>query len=68
MGITQIDRTYKTRPGGYEGRKAEIMSNKEYREMLIKGILEFQTKNQFCREFLEKKSIRSLEKIYDNVD
>lgn len=44
------------------------MSNKEYREMLIKSILEFQTKNQFSREDLEKKTIRSLEKIYDNVE
>ena len=33
-----------------------------------KGILKFQTKNQFSREDLEKKSIRLLEKIYDNVD
>ena len=44
------------------------MDNKEYKEMLISGILEFQTKSQFSREDLKKKSIRTLEKIYDNVD
>lgn len=32
------------------------VSNKEYKEMLISGILEFQTKNQFSREDLKKKA------------
>lgn len=36
------------------------MTNKDYREMLINGILEVQTRNQFTRE--------ELETIYDNVD
>ena len=40
----------------------------EYKEMLIEGILEFQTRNQFTREQLEKKSISALERIYDNVN
>lgn len=44
------------------------MTNKEYKMMLINGILEFQTKEQFTRRDLEKKSIRTLERIYDNVD
>lgn len=44
------------------------MSNEEYREMLIEGILEFQTRGQFSREYLEELSIRSLEIIYDNVE
>ena len=44
------------------------MTNAEYWKMLIDGILEYQTKEQFAREELEKKSIRSLEIIYDNVE
>lgn len=44
------------------------MSHEEYKAMLIKGILEFQTKDQFCIETLKKKNIRALEKIYDNVE
>lgn len=44
------------------------MTNAEYREMLIDGILEYQTKEQFTREELEKKPIRTLERIYDNVE
>lgn len=40
----------------------------DYKKMLIDGILEFQTHNQFTREALDKKSIRTLEIIYDNVD
>ena len=44
------------------------MTNAEYREMLIDGILEFQTKQQFTKEYLKKLSIRSLEIIYDNVE
>ena len=44
------------------------MTNTEYRKMLIDGILEYQTKEQFTREELEKKPIRTLERIYDNVE
>lgn len=44
------------------------MNNKTYREMLINGILEYQTRGQFTREELEKDSIRTLEIIYDNVE
>lgn len=44
------------------------MKNKEYREMLIEGILAYQTKGQFTKEELEKKPIRNLEIIYDNVE
>lgn len=44
------------------------MTNKEYREMLINGILEYQTKGQFTKEELERKPIRTLEIIYDNVE
>ena len=40
----------------------------KYKEMLIEGILDLQTKNQWTREQLEKKSIRVLEIIYDNVE
>ena len=43
------------------------MTNAEYREMLINNILEWQTNNQFTREELEKKTIRVLERIHDNV-
>lgn len=48
--------------------KEKDMTNKEYKEWLINGILDFQTKGQFTREVLERKSIRALEIIYDNVD
>lgn len=44
------------------------MTRAEYKEMLIRNILEFQTRGQFTREELEKKTIRSLEIIHDNVD
>lgn len=44
------------------------MTNAEYKEFLINGILEFQTKEQFTIDELRKKSIRVLEKIYDNVN
>lgn len=44
------------------------MTNKEYIEMLIRGILNYQTKCQFTEEELRKKSIRILELIYDNVE
>ena len=43
------------------------MTPKEYKEMLIENILQWQTQNQFTREDLVKKSIRSLEIIHDNV-
>lgn len=44
------------------------MTATEYKDFLIDGIMEYQTKGQFTREELEKKSIRALEIIYDNVD
>jgi hypothetical protein len=44
------------------------MTDLEYKEWLIGGILEFQTKTSFNKEELDKKSIRTLEIIYDNVD
>lgn len=44
------------------------MTNKEYKEMLINNIMEWQTRNQFARKQLEKKTIRALEIIHDNVD
>lgn len=44
------------------------MDHRKYKKMLIKGILEFQTKNQFSAEDLKSKSIRVLEIIYDNVE
>ena len=44
------------------------MTNAEYKKMLIDNILEWQTRNQFTREELEKKPIRVLEIIHDNVD
>ena len=44
------------------------MTNSEYKKMLIDGILEYQTKEQFTREELEKMTLRTLERIYDNVE
>lgn len=44
------------------------MTNAEYKQMLIRDILEWQSRNQFTNEELEKKSIRSLEIIHDNVN
>ena len=44
------------------------MTTAEYKQMLINDILEWQTRNQYTREQLQKKSIRALEKIYDNID
>lgn len=44
------------------------MTTAEYREFLINGIMEFQTRNQFTREELQKKRTEALERIYDNVD
>jgi len=43
------------------------MTNAEYRTFLINGIIEWQTKMQFSKEELEKKPIRVLERIYDNI-
>ena len=44
------------------------MSAKEYKEFLIENILDFQTKNQFTKEELEKKTIRVLERIHDTIE
>lgn len=44
------------------------MTNKEYKDMLIENILNWQTRKQFNREELNKKTIRALEIIHDNVD
>lgn len=44
------------------------MTIKEYKAMLIDGIMDFQTKKQWTRGQLEKKTIRVLEIIYDNVE
>ena len=44
------------------------MTNKEYKQDSIKNILQWQTRNQFSKEDLEKKSIRELERIHDYVD
>ena len=44
------------------------MTPRTYKDILIDGILDSQTHNQFTREVLEKKSVRTLEIIYDNVD
>lgn len=44
------------------------MTNSEYRAWLIEEILKMQTKGQFTRDELSKKSIRVLEIIHDNVE
>ena len=44
------------------------MTTAEYKQFLIDGIMEFQTRNQFTREELQKKRIDVLERIYDNVN
>ena len=44
------------------------MTTTKYREMLINGILDYQTKGQFTLEELKQKPIRTLEIIYDNVE
>lgn len=44
------------------------MTNKEYREFLINGILDFQTNGQFTRGELEGRTIRTLERIFDAVE
>lgn len=50
-----------------ERKAVRDMINKEYKEFLINGILEFQTKGNLTREFLQKLSIGTLEKIYDHI-
>lgn len=44
------------------------MTNEEYRKWLIEAIIEIQTRGQFKQEELERKPIRILERIYDNVE
>lgn len=44
------------------------MDWKEYKEFLIESILDFQTKNQFTKEKLQKLTIRTLERIHDTID
>lgn len=43
------------------------MDAKDYKKFLIDNILEWQTKGQFSRDELEKKSVRALEIIHDNI-
>lgn len=49
----------------YKQRAEETL---RYKQILIDGILEFQTRNLFTAENLGSKSIRTLERIYDNID
>lgn len=51
-----------------EERKKLMEEAKRYKEILVEGILSFQTRNQFTREELEKKTISTLERIHDYVD
>lgn len=51
-----------------KSKRNKTMTNSDYRRMLIDGILKYQTKEQFTKEELEKKPIRTLEIIYDNVE
>lgn len=44
------------------------ITSRTYKDILIDDILDFQTRNRFTCEVLEKKSVRTLEIIYDNVD
>lgn len=44
------------------------MTNKEYKQMLIENILEWQKKSHFTIEYLQQCSIRTLEIIHDNVE
>lgn len=44
------------------------MDDRQYKEFLIQNILEWQTQGQFSKDDLEKKSIRVLERIHDNVN
>lgn len=43
------------------------MEMQDYKKFLIDNIMSWQTKDQFNREELEKKSIRALEIIHDNI-
>lgn len=43
------------------------MNNTEYKEFLINNILEWQINNQFTKEELSKMTIRTLERIHDNI-
>lgn len=43
------------------------MTSREYKDFLINNILSWQKENGFTREDLEKKSIRVLERIHDNI-
>ena len=54
--------------GMTEERKKLMEEAKRYKEILVEGILSFQTRNQFTREELEKKTISALERIHDYVD
>ena len=45
----------------------KLMNNAEYKEFLITNILEWQTNNQFTKEELSKMTIRTLERIHDNI-
>ena len=38
-----------------------------YKTFLIDGILDFQQNNEFTRDELESKTIRTLERIYDTI-
>lgn len=38
-----------------------------YKTFLINGILDFQQNNEFTRDELESKTIRTLERIYDTI-
>lgn len=49
-------------------KRGENMDWKEYKEFLIENILDFQTKNQFTREKLQKLTIRTLERIHDTIN
>lgn len=42
------------------------MKNKNYKDFLIKDILEWQTNNQFTKDDLKELNIRTLERIHDS--
>lgn len=44
------------------------MTTREYKDFLIGDILAWQTRGQFTKDDLEKKTTRTLEIIHDNVD
>lgn len=43
------------------------LENVKYKNFLITNILEWQTNNQFTKEELSKMTIRTLERIHDNI-